>query len=143
MAAIKRFAWIPRYMDFVLIPLFAAAVISRRDFGVRFLIGMAIAVFGIALWLTARIQLGSAFAVTAQAKRLVTKGVYSKVRNPIYFFGGIGYFGLFIAWGNWVALGAFFLVYLSYQVARVRREQRVLEDAFGDEYRKYRARTWF
>lgn len=143
MAASKHLARIPRYIDFVLIPLFAAAVISRKDFGVRFFIGMAIAVFGIAMWLTARIQLGSAFAVTAQAKHLVTTGVYSKVRNPIYFFGGIGYVGLLIAWGNWFALGAFFLVYLSYQIARVRREERVLEDAFGDEYRNYRARTWF
>jgi hypothetical protein len=29
------------------------------------------------------------------------------------------------------------------QLARARAESRVLEERFGDEYRAYRARTWF
>jgi len=29
------------------------------------------------------------------------------------------------------------------QTIRARREARVLEAAFGDEYREYRRKTWF
>ncbi|HEV2182685.1 MAG TPA: isoprenylcysteine carboxylmethyltransferase family protein [Candidatus Acidoferrales bacterium] len=132
-----------RYIDAVLFAVFGAFVISRRDYGARFAIGMAIAVFGIALWAVARVQLGSSFAVTAQAKKLVTTGLYSRIRNPVYFFGGTGYLGLFIAVGNWPALAIFFLLFFSYQIPRVKKEQKVLEQAFGDEYRRYKASTWF
>jgi protein-S-isoprenylcysteine O-methyltransferase Ste14 len=131
-----------RYVDAVGFTVFIALVISRHDYGARFFIGMAIATVGIALWATARIQLGSSFAVTAQAKKLVTNGLYSKIRNPVYLFGGIGYVGLFIASGNWPWLGAFLLFY-TYQIPRAKKEERVLEEAFGDEYRRYKASTWF
>lgn len=131
-----------RYVDAVGFTVFIVLVISRHDYGGRFFVGMAIAVVGIGLWATARIQLGSSFAVTAQAKKLVTHGLYSKIRNPVYLFGGIGYVGLFIAWGSWRWLGVFLLFY-TYQIPRIKKEERVLEEAFGDEYRRYRASTWF
>jgi protein-S-isoprenylcysteine O-methyltransferase Ste14 len=104
---------------------------------------MAVGAFGIALWGLARRELGSSFAVRAEAKKLVTTGLYSKFRNPVYVFGGMGYLGLFIALGNWTAVAALVVIYVLYQSARIRREERVLEDAFGEEYRRYKARTWF
>ena len=130
------------YIDASIFTAFTAFVIAQRDYGVRFQIGMSIAALGITLWAVARIQLGSSFAITAQAKKLVTTGLYSKIRNPIYVFGGIGYVGLFIALGNWPALPLFLVLY-SYQIARVKKEARVLEQAFGEQYRRYKARTWF
>lgn len=98
---------------------------------------------GFGLWALARIQLGKSFAVRAEAKALVTTGLYSKIRNPIYFFGGIAYLGLLIAWGYWPAIVLFVLVYIAKQLSRVRKEEKVLEEAFGEEYRRYRASTWF
>jgi protein-S-isoprenylcysteine O-methyltransferase Ste14 len=131
-----------RYIDAVIFTAFAAFVVSRRDYGLRFFIGMAIAAVGIALWALARIQLGSSFAVKAEAKKLVTTGLYSKIRNPVYLFGGIGYVGLFVALGSWTTLGVFLLLY-TYQIPRIKKEERVLEQAFGDDYRRYKASTWF
>jgi protein-S-isoprenylcysteine O-methyltransferase Ste14 len=131
-----------RYIDAFIFTAFTAFVIAQRDYSVRFRIGMSIAALGIALWAVARIQLGSSFAITAQAKKLVITGLYSKVRNPIYVFGGIGYVGLFITLGNWPALALFVVLY-SYQIARVKKEERVLEQTFGERYRRYKAGTWF
>ena len=37
----------------------------------------------------ARLQLGKSFAVNPQAKELVTHGLYSKIRNPMYLFSGL------------------------------------------------------
>ncbi|MCU1336486.1 MAG: hypothetical protein JWO19_2067 [Bryobacterales bacterium] len=47
------------------------------------LAGAFLAVVGYILFVTARLQLGKSFAVTAQAKELVTHGLYSRIRNPI------------------------------------------------------------
>jgi hypothetical protein len=63
----------------------------------------------------------------------VKTGLYSKIRNPIYIFGGLGY-DLFMALCNWPALGLVFVLY-SHQIPGVKKEERVLEQAFGEEYR--------
>jgi protein-S-isoprenylcysteine O-methyltransferase Ste14 len=131
-----------RYIDAAMLTVFAAFVVSRGDYRLRFWIGMTLAVVGISLWGLARIQLGSSFSVGPQARRLVTTGLYSKFRNPIYLFGGIGYLGLLIALGNWIVL-ALFLAVNSLQIPRIRTEEKVLEAAFGESYRRYRAMTWF
>jgi protein-S-isoprenylcysteine O-methyltransferase Ste14 len=109
----------------------------------RYVIGMAIAAIGFVLWMWARQQLGKSFTVTAQARALVTTGLYSKIRNPIYFFGGVAFLGVFIAWGNLYVLGVFLILYFGMQGLRARKESSVLEQAFGDEYRRYKAQTWF
>jgi protein-S-isoprenylcysteine O-methyltransferase Ste14 len=116
---------------------------SNGLWSIRSVAGLAMGFAGFALWGLARIQLGKSFAVRAEAKALVTTGVYSRIRNPIYFFGGIAYLGLLIAWGYWPAIGLFLLVYVTQQFLRIRKEEKVLEEAFGEEYRRYKASTWF
>ena len=106
------------------------------------IIGAAIAVPVTGLWLVARLQLGKSFAVTAQARELVTSGLYSKIRNPIYVFGLLTITGIIIYLGQyWWLFAVPVLVVL--QFSRVRAESAVLEAKFGQEYRQYRARTWF
>ena len=122
---------------------FGAFVVSREPWSTRVLIGTGIAVAGIALCVLARVQLGASFIVRAQAKSLVTTGLYSKFRHPVYFFGGIANLGLCIAWGKLIPLLCLLLLYPPVQILRARKEERVLEQAFGEEYRRYKASTWF
>jgi len=100
------------------------------------------AVLGLALWVLARLQIGKSFSVSAQARKLVTTGLYSKFRHPIYYFAGVAFSGLFIAWGRLYPF-LIFLVMYSVQILRMKKEEAVLKRAFGDEYRRYRASTWF
>jgi protein-S-isoprenylcysteine O-methyltransferase Ste14 len=106
------------------------------------LLGLALAISSLSLWLTARIQLGRSFAVRAQAKELVTHGLYSKIRNPIYLFGSLCLAGLCLLLNQPIGL-LVLLVVAPLQAMRARKEARVLEEKFGDAYRQYRARTWF
>ena len=126
----------------VLLGFAAAIVLYGWAWDARHVIGMAIAAIGFALWFTARLQLGKSFAVLPKARALVTTGLFSKFRNPIYLFGGLAYGGLIIAWGKVLLLIVFFLFYPFYQFVRARKEAAVLEKTFGDEYRRYRASTW-
>jgi protein-S-isoprenylcysteine O-methyltransferase Ste14 len=130
------------WMDFWVSVALFVFVATKGDGSARFYAGMALGVIGLSLWAVARIQLGKSFSVTAQARKLVTTGLYSKIRNPIYVFAGIGYGGIMLAWGNWYAFAGF-ANYFLFQSLRARKESQVLEAAFGDEYRRYRTQTWF
>lgn len=135
-----------RWLAWVDLPVFlacaAAVAVFAWAWDARHVAGMALAAAGLGLWLTARLQLGKSFTVRPEARALVTTGLYSKFRNPIYLFGGVGYLGLFIAWGKVIPLIVFLLFYPAWQASRARKENAVLEKAFGEEYRRYKARTW-
>ncbi|HWY20413.1 MAG TPA: isoprenylcysteine carboxylmethyltransferase family protein [Candidatus Acidoferrum sp.] len=105
-------------------------------------VGSTLVLAGIAGIAAARYQLGKSFSLTPQAHRLVTRGVYSKIRNPIYIFGTVAVAGFVLVLHRpilWLLLAAIVIM----QTLRARREAQVLEAAFGDAYRDYRRKTWF
>jgi protein-S-isoprenylcysteine O-methyltransferase Ste14 len=106
------------------------------------IVGLSLMVAGFVLWTIARFQLGSSLTVTAQAKQLVTRGLYSKIRNPIYTFGSCVIAGLILLLGRplWLLI---FVMVIPLQIWRAGKEARVLETKFGEDYRAYRAATWF
>jgi len=112
------------------------------DWSTARVIGAVIASISFPLFVLARWELGSSFSVKAKASRLVTTGLYSRIRNPIYLFGGLFIVGLSLfvsVWGPLVVA----LVIVPLQVVRARREERVLAEAFGEEYERYKSKTWF
>ncbi|HXA76780.1 MAG TPA: isoprenylcysteine carboxylmethyltransferase family protein [Candidatus Acidoferrales bacterium] len=104
--------------------------------------GAVIGLPSVLLLVLARIQLGGSFSVRPKAQTLVTHGLYSRIRNPIYLFGGLAVAGGFLYVNQPLYLWLFVVV-IPLQIYRVRREGRVLEERFGDEYRQYKLRTWF
>jgi len=106
------------------------------------MVGSILLVAGLALVSLARFQLGSSFSITAQAKKLVTHGLYSRIRNPVYVFGAVAMAGLFLIIQRPV-LWIVFVALIVMQIMRARKEAEVLEAKFGDEYRAYRSHTWF
>jgi protein-S-isoprenylcysteine O-methyltransferase Ste14 len=123
--------------------LFAVAFVSMqgRPWTAMRVTGFALMVPGFVLWGIAHVQLGDSFAIRAEARQLVTGGIYSRFRNPIYLFGGIGLAGFALVIERPQLLLAF-VVLVPLQVLRSRREARVLEERFGDEYREYAQQTW-
>ena len=111
------------------------------DWSTAKVIGAVIAGISFPLFALARWQLGSSFSVKAKASRLVTTGLYSRIRNPIYLFGGLFIVGLSLFLSPWGPL-AVALVIVPLQVVRARREERVLAEAFGEEYERYKSKTW-
>ena len=97
---------------------------------------------GIPLLGLARRQLGRAFAITPQAKGLVTEGLYARIPHPMYAFLDLALLGVIImARQQWLLVIWAGLV--AVQASQARREARILEQAFGDAYRDYRRRTWW
>ena len=52
------------------------------------------------------------------------------------------FLGLAIAWSNLIGW-IYVLPTVPMQFLRIRKEEAVLERAFGEKYRVYKARTWF
>jgi protein-S-isoprenylcysteine O-methyltransferase Ste14 len=128
------------------VPMFAVGFLAVRFAqppwtGLR-VAGLVLAVFGAVALTVARIQLGDSFSVSPQARELVTRGLYARIRNPVYVFSAILIAGglLYLDQLRWFWI---FLVLIPLQIMRARAEARVLEDRFGDSYRQYRAQTWF
>jgi protein-S-isoprenylcysteine O-methyltransferase Ste14 len=106
------------------------------------IVGAVILGVSFPLFVVARLQLGRSFSIRAKASELVTTGLYSRIRNPIYLFGGLIVVGvsLFVSvWGPLVVI----LVLAPLQIYRARKEEQVLARAFGEEYERYKKKTWF
>ena len=130
------------WIDLPIILGFGAFIVSQWQWDFRYLMGLGLALAGCTLWGLARVQLGKSFSVRAEAKALVTTGLYSRFRHPVYVFGGVAYAGLFLAWGKLIPGLVFALIYPIYQTLRARKEDAILEQAFGEEFRRYKAGTW-
>lgn len=104
--------------------------------------GVAIGLPALCFFVLARVQLGSAFSVEARASTLVTNGLYSRIRNPIYLFGALLILGAII-WMERPWLLLIFAVLIPMQVWRARKEEAVLTEKFGAAYLEYKQKTWF
>jgi len=104
--------------------------------------GSCLLLIALAWIVVARIQLGRSFSVTPQARKLVTTGIYARIRNPIYVASPFLLISLSMALMQWWPM-LLSVAVIPLQIVRARREAAVLRDAFGEEYDQYRARTWF
>ena len=105
-------------------------------------IGLLLMIPSLVLFTIARIQLGSSFQVSAKANKLVTNGIYKKIRHPVYLFGFIFILGVIVFIQQFYLLiiccGLIFI-----QMRRIRNEEKVLEERFGEHYVNYKKNTWF
>jgi methanethiol S-methyltransferase len=89
------------------------------------------------------ILLGNSWRVLYAAQRqdvLAMSGPYAKIRHPQYVGFVLIMLGFLVQWPTLVTLGMFpILVYMYHRLAKA--EEREAEAAFGDEYRRYAART--
>src|SRR5271157_5006048 len=121
--------WLP-----MLAGLLALGIIFRSGQGPRDsarVVGLLLGLIGLGGIVVARYTLGRSFSIRPQARELVTTGIYSYIRNPIYVSGIVLLVGVFLMVRNPHLWWLLVLVVIA-QTIRARREARVLEDKFGD-----------
>jgi len=84
-------------------------------------------------------KLGRSYSMMAEARRFVTKGVYSIVRHPMYLSEEVAIVGIVIQGFSSYAL-ALFVIHLWIQIQRMKNEEAVLEETFP-AYGDYKRRT--
>jgi protein-S-isoprenylcysteine O-methyltransferase Ste14 len=84
-------------------------------------------------------RLGRSFSLMAEARRLVSDGIYGVIRHPLYAAEQIAVIGVFLQFLS-PAAALVYAAQLACQYLRIRNEERVLAAAFPD-YSAYMART--
>jgi protein-S-isoprenylcysteine O-methyltransferase Ste14 len=72
---------------------------------------------------------------------LVTNGIYSVIRHPMYASGWLLAVAQVLLIQNWIAGPATLIVYIPFYIIRVPVEEKLMRDAFGDPYRDYLKKT--
>src|SRR6266850_237367 len=73
------------------------------------------------------------------ATAVVTSGPYRLSRNPLYVGLALVYFGLTLALDSWWGIVLLVAVLIVMHRGVIQREERYLEQKFGDGYRQYRS----
>jgi protein-S-isoprenylcysteine O-methyltransferase Ste14 len=105
--------------------------------------GFAMGVFAVIFWTWTQIHLDTQWSAQLQLTKdhhLVTTGPYACVRHPLYLsmFGWAASVSLLTA--NWIFV-AVCVLSIAGIVGRVPKEEQMMLDAFGDEYKAYMQHT--
>jgi protein-S-isoprenylcysteine O-methyltransferase Ste14 len=106
--------------------------------------GVAFLVAGTALRWAAIRALWSYFTVNVsilEGQRVVRRGLYRVVRHPSYTGLLLRYLGLGFSFANWLSAALVFLPLLCATLYRMRVEEAVLREHFGEEYAAYARET--
>jgi protein-S-isoprenylcysteine O-methyltransferase Ste14 len=131
-----------RGLDIAIVLGFAADALVAAPRESNWYAGLSVTAVCTPFWIAARWQLGPSFSVRPEARHLVTSGLYSRLRHPVYVFGTPAVMGVLVALLGWGAL-AIAVIVVPVEIVRSRREEAVLAERFGPEYEAYRKRTWF
>ena len=120
------------------------------DFGTNhLLVAVAAPIYGAAVWLSLRIRRHLTFrtfvgvpelSARSDGGRLLTEGVYARVRHPRYVAVLVGLVSTAL-FSNYLALYLMVPVGAAGLWLIVRLEERELVERFGDEYEMYRERV--
>jgi protein-S-isoprenylcysteine O-methyltransferase Ste14 len=110
---------------------------TEKSSPVLFVAGAALIAGGILLW-----ALGERVVIRAfRAGRLQTSGIYALVRHPMYSSALVFVIpGVALLLRSWPILSVAAGAYLAFRFL-VRREERYLQEKFGQEFTDYRARV--
>jgi len=102
-------------------------------------IGVSISILGVSFWIYSQYVLDKYWSPQLQVQKehkIITSGPYKSIRHPIYssmFLWCIG-IALFTANIGWILFAAICILFL---LIRVPKEEKMMIEQFGDEYKKY------
>jgi protein-S-isoprenylcysteine O-methyltransferase Ste14 len=107
-------------------------------------LGAAAALAALAMFYLSHRELGRNWSISLDLRethKLVTDGVYARVRHPMYTAFWLWALAQALLLPNWVAGLSGLVGFGTLYAFRVGREEKLMLDAFGNEYRAYMART--
>lgn len=107
-------------------------------------LGLLLLVGSLVLFWRSHYDLGSNWSPTLEVspeQNLVTSGVYSLVRHPMYSSQLLFSLAQPLLLQNWIAGGLNFVVFVVFFVMRAGAEEAMMRERFGQEYAAYSGRS--
>jgi protein-S-isoprenylcysteine O-methyltransferase Ste14 len=130
------------YVDILFVVIFWIYFLSKGISGVWQILGFILTLLSAVFWLFARWEINDAFSVRPMARKIVSTGVYSKIRHPIYIASILTGLGFCLMAQKWYVYVLVFCL-LVVQLLRAMQEEKILTKTFGQEYIEYKKSTWF
>jgi protein-S-isoprenylcysteine O-methyltransferase Ste14 len=105
--------------------------------------GVIVIFIGLLVFSVALISFNSSVSVgidTVSPGDLITTGVFSVTRNPIFLSMDLYFLGTFLIYSNPFFLMCFVCIALGFEF-QIRHEETFLIERYGDKYRKYMAQV--
>jgi protein-S-isoprenylcysteine O-methyltransferase Ste14 len=106
-------------------------------------LGVILGVISVLSVLWVHRTLASSYSATLEVyedHQLVTAGSYTRVRHPLYSAHTLFNAGMVLVSANWILL-LFLIIAIPYTYWRLSKEEEMLIEQFGDQYREYIKRT--
>ena len=107
-------------------------------------LGVLVAVAALVMFRLTHRALGRNWSVSLDVRenhRLITDGIYRRIRHPMYTAFWLWAVAQALLLPNWVAGFAGLIGFGTLFFGRIAKEEQMMVDTFGDEYRQYMART--
>jgi protein-S-isoprenylcysteine O-methyltransferase Ste14 len=137
-------AWIGFFVPLIWL---ASPVLSFAEYPLRIgplISGIVCFVIGLWLFYRSHADLGTNWSITLEVReqhRVITQGVYRRIRHPMYLALLLFSVGHALVIPNWVAGPLNLIAFAILFALRVGAEEQMMVDEFGDEYAAYTART--
>jgi protein-S-isoprenylcysteine O-methyltransferase Ste14 len=136
--------WIGFFIPLIWI---VSPVLSFADYPLHrgpFAAGVVLILVGLWLLHRSHVDLGTKWSVTLEVReqhRLITQGIYRRVRHPMYLALLLHSIGQALVLPNWLAGPSYIVPFTILFSCRVRAEERMMLEQFGDDYAAYMARS--
>lgn len=107
-------------------------------------IGIIFLAFALLVFWRAHADLGLNWSPSLEIREkheLITKGIYSLIRHPMYASQWLWAIAQPLLLQNWIAGFLNLLVFIPFYILRVKAEEKMMLDSFGEEYKNYVQKT--
>ena len=130
----------------ILITILVLTILFRNQFnGSEYLrtIGFIIGAIGVVILITGILTLGKYFTASITPKGLVTHGIYSKIRHPVFIGVILVYLGLELIFQSIYGFLLVIFVLIPFYVYSAIEEEKILSKIFKEKYTAYKKKTLF
>lgn len=107
-------------------------------------LGVGILAGALYVFWRAHADLGANWSPTLEIREkheLITRGIYGVIRHPMYASQWLWVIAQPLLLQNWIAGWLNFLIFIVFYAVRVKAEEQLMIEQFGDQYREYMQRV--
>jgi len=107
-------------------------------------VGVAVMIGAILVFWRAHVDLGLNWSPSLEIREkheLITRGIYGVIRHPMYASQWLWVIAQALLLQNWFAGVVNLIIFIPFYFMRVRAEETLMFDSFGEQYREYMKKT--